>query len=62
MSSNIYQVIRAVLNSFFFFKKKIFHAPKAPKGPKAPKAQKHKDATEQKHKNANKWTKIKKCA
>ena len=39
MSSNVNEIIRAVLNSFFY--KKILHAPKA---------QKHKDATKQKHK------------
>ena len=40
-SSNVNEVIRAVLNSlFFFFYKKISHAPKV---------QKHKDATKQKH-------------
>ena len=38
MSSNVNEIIRAVLNSFFY--KKILHAPKA---------QKHKDATKQKH-------------
>ena len=49
VSSNINEVIRAVLNSFFFYKK-ILHAPKAPKAPKGPQAQKHKNATKQKHK------------
>ena len=36
-SSNVNEVIRAVLNSllFFFFDEKILHAPKAPKAPKA---------------------------
>ena len=33
-SSNINEVIRAVLNSLFFFYKKILHAPKAPKSTK----------------------------
>ena len=34
-SSNVNEVIRAVLNSllFFFFYEKILHAPKAPKAP-----------------------------
>ena len=56
MSSNINEVIRAVLNPLLLFYKKILHAPKAPK---TPKAQKNKNGTKQKHKNANKWTKIK---
>ena len=38
-SSNVNEVIRAILNPlfhfFFFFYKKILHAPKAPKAPKA---------------------------
>ena len=38
-SSNRNEVIRAVLNSFFFYKK-ILHALKAPKAPKALKARK----------------------
>ena len=50
VSSNINEVIRAVLNPLFFFYKTILHAPKA---------QNHKNATKQKHKNANKRTKIK---
>ena len=33
-SSNVNEVIRAVLNSLFFYEK-ILHAPKAPKAPKA---------------------------
>ena len=37
-SSNVNEVIRAVLN--FFFYEKILHAPKAPKAQKAQKAQK----------------------
>ena len=37
--SNINEVIRAVLNSLFFYEK-ILHAPKVPKAPKAQKAQK----------------------
>ena len=48
VSSNINEVIRAVLNPFFY--KKILHAPKA---------QNHKNSTKQKHKNANKQSKIK---
>ena len=56
-SSNINEVIRAVLNSLFFiFTKKILHAPKAPKASKEPKAQKRNQAKTQ---NANKRTKIK---
>ena len=53
VSSNINQAIREVLNSLLSFYKKILHVPKAPK------AQMHKKATKQKHKNANKRTKIK---
>ena len=47
-SSNVNKVIRAVLNSFFFFFEKILHAPKAPK---VPKAQRRNEAKAQ---NANK--------
>ena len=51
-SSNINEVIRAVLNSLFnFFLQKDFARTKSTK--------KHKDATKQKHKNANKQTKTK---
>ena len=50
-SSNVNEVIRAVLNSFFFFYEKISHAPKAPK---------YKDATKQKHKTLQ-ANKNKKC-
>ena len=50
LSSNINEVIKAVLNPFFFYEK-ILHALRAPKPPKAPKAQK---APRQKHKNASK--------
>ena len=46
MSSKINEVIRAVLNSLFFYEK-ISHAPKAQKASKAQKHQKH-----QKHLNA----------
>ena len=55
-SSNINEVIRAVLN-FFFFLRKDFARTK--KHQKAQKHKKHKNATKQKHKNANKRTKIK---
>ena len=56
-SSNINEAIRAVLISFFFYKK-ISHPPKAQKAPKsrkkhqkAPKSTKeNKNATNQKHK------------
>ena len=41
-SSNINEVIRAVLNSSLFFYEKILHPPKAIKVPKAQKAQKRK--------------------
>ena len=54
ISSNINEVIRAVLNSlffFFFFCKKILHAPKAQKSTKTSKKyKKRKNATKQKHK------------
>ena len=49
VSSNINEVIRAVLT--FFFLQKDFTLTK--------KHKKHKNATKQKHKNANKRTKIK---
>ena len=56
-SSNINEVIRAVLNFLFFFYKKILHAPKAQKALKAPKSTKsnkrHKN-TQAKAQNANK--------
>ena len=42
VSSNITEVIRAVLNYWLFFYEKISHAPKSTK--------KHKKATKQKHK------------
>ena len=38
-SSNVNEVIRAALNSLFFFYEKILLVPKAPKAPKASKAQ-----------------------
>ena len=43
ISSNINEVIRAVLNSLFY--KKILHAQKAPKAQKALKAQKNTKST-----------------
>ena len=46
-SSNINEVIRAVLNFLFFFYEKISHAPKAKKAPKALKDTK---TLRQKHK------------
>ena len=49
-SSNKNEVIRAVLNSLFFYEK-VLHAGKAPKAPKAPKGTK---TPRQKHKNENK--------
>ena len=53
-SSNTNKVIRAVLNFLLlFFNEKILHATKAPKAPK------RKNATKQKHKNANKQTIVK---
>ena len=51
-SSNINEVIKAVLNSFFY--EKISHAQKAPKALKAPKTPKGTKIPRQKHKNANK--------
>ena len=65
LSSNINEVIRAVLNPLLFFYEKILHSPKhqkhkkalnastaqKKKKTKAPKAQKHKNAPEQKHKS-----------
>ena len=65
LSSNTNEVTRAVLNPLLFFYEKILHSPKhqkhkkalnastaqKKKKPKAPKAQKHKNATEQKHKS-----------
>ena len=55
VSSNVNEVIRAVLNSLFFLRK-YFARTKAPKAPKAPKAQRRNQAKAQ---NANKRTKIK---
>ena len=61
LSSNLNEVIRAVLNFFFLRKdfartKKHKKHQKAPKTPKAPKAQKRNQAKAQK---ANKRTKVK---
>ena len=58
ISSNINEVIRAVLNFLLFFYEKILHAPKSTKSTKqhqkAPKStkkhKKYKNATKQKHK------------
>ena len=44
-SSNVYEFLRTVLNSFFY--KKILHAPKAPKASKVPKAQRRNQAKAQ---------------
>ena len=52
--SSINEVIKTVLNFLLFFYEKILHAPKSTK-----KHKKHKNITKQKHKNANKRTKIK---
>ena len=83
-SSNINEVIRAVLNSFFFFTKRFCTHQNSPKSTKSTKStkkhqkhqkprkapkttkntkstKKHKNSTKQKHKNANKQTKNKKC-
>ena len=66
-NSNINEVIRTVLNFvYFFFTKRFCTHKKHQKAPKSTKKnkkhkkhQKHKDATKQKHKNANKRTKTK---
>ena len=51
LSSNINEIIRAVINSLLiFFHKKISHAEKSQKVAKAPKAQRHNQAKAQKHK------------
>ena len=66
LSSNINEVIRAVLNFLLFFTKRFRTHQKASKSNKKQqkhqKHKKHKNATKQKHKNANKQTKIKKYA
>ena len=49
-SSNINEVIRAVLNSLLFFYEKICHTSKAQKASKVPKAQKRNHAKAQKRK------------
>ena len=59
ISSNINEVINIVLNSLLFFYENILHAQKSTKKhKKAPRARKTpkstKNATKQKHKNANK--------
>ena len=68
-SSNINEVIRAVLNPLWFFYKNISHATKAQKAEKAPKHQKlqkhqkhkkHKNPTNQKYKTLQ-ANKNKKC-
>ena len=70
ISSNINEVIRAVLNFLLFFYEKILHAPKSTKSTKqhqkAPKstkkhqkAQKVQKRNQAKAQNANKRTKIK---
>ena len=55
VSSNINEVVKAVLNSLLFFYQKISHAPKAQKAPKSTKSTKstkrHKD-TQAKTRNA----------
>ena len=58
MSSNINEVIRAVLNSLFFYKK-ILYAPKAPKAPRAQKAQKAQKAPKNTKIQPSKSTKCK---
>ena len=56
-SINVNEVIRAILNSLFFLKKRFLHkpkvstAPKAQKKLKAQKTQKHKQAKNQKPQN-----------
>ena len=47
-SSNVNEVIRAVLNSFFFFYEKILHAPKAPKAQRRNQAKAQNATSEQK--------------
>ena len=56
-SSNINEVIKTVLNVLLFFYEKILHAEKSTK--KHQMHKKHKNITKQKHKYANKRTKIK---
>ena len=61
MSSNVNEVIRAVLNSLFnfFVYKKILNQPKAPKSPKSTKSTKSIKTQPSKSKKRHKWTKIK---
>ena len=47
-SSNVNEVFRAVLNSLFFFYKKILHAPKAPKSQRRKQAKAQNATIEQK--------------
>ena len=49
-SSNINEVIRAVLNPLFFFYEKILHAPKAPKAQRRNQAKAQNATSEQKSK------------
>ena len=46
VSSNVNEIIRAVLNSIFFYEK-ILHAPKAPKARRHNQAQRHNQAKAQ---------------
>ena len=57
ISSNINEVIKTVLNLLLFFTKRFYTHKKAKKSTKSTKKQKNR--TKQKHKNANKRTKIK---
>ena len=59
-STNVNEVIRAVLNSLFVFYQKILQKPKTPKAPKS--TEKHKKAQQRNHakaQNANNRAKIK---
>ena len=58
VSSNVNEIIRAVLNSIFFYEK-ILHAPKAPKAQRHNQA-KAQNAKTNKNKNALKTSKGKK--
>ena len=55
MSSNINEVVRAVLNFLFFYYEKILHTLKAQKALKALKALNGTKTLGQKHKKLNKW-------
>ena len=46
VSSNINEVITAVLNSLFFFYEKILHVPKAPTSPNGIKTHREKHKTQ----------------